>query len=301
MKRFAISLVVVLLSGVAFAQTKAELYDKYSNSVSERDTSAIASLISDWEKLYPGDAELYSLRVNYYMMNAINEIVVISEEEPTDGRRYLVFDDSLGVTRYMYSEFRFDSVNIGLAEGVLAEGIAKYPDRLDLRFAKVFLHQNLNQNTLVVQEIQSALERSITNQNKWVWIHDKPTETDGMSYLRDCIQECFERYFYTDDMESAKSVIDAAIRFYPNDAIFLADRAGIYYYSDDLENALKWYLSSRENAPDDMLVTSNIARIYEQLGDKKNAVKFLRIVADSNDPEFAESAKANLERLNAQE
>lgn len=301
MKRFAISLIVVLLTGVAFAQTKAELYDKFSNSVSERDTSTIVSLISDWEKLYPGDAELYSLRANYYFMNAVNEVVMISEEEPTDGRRYLVFDDSLGVTRYIYSEAKFDSVNIGLTEGVLAEGIAKYPDRLDLRLGKVTIHLSLNENTLAVQEIQSALERSLTNHNKWVGTLDEPIETDGVSYLRDCVQEYFAGFFNTDDLESAKSVIDAAIRFYPNDAIFLADMAAICYYSGDLENALKWYLSSRENAPDDMLVTNNIARIYEELGDKQNAVKFLRIVADSNDQEFAESAKADLKRLNSQE
>ncbi|MBQ4201277.1 MAG: hypothetical protein II648_03155, partial [Bacteroidales bacterium] len=72
MRRLSISFLIVLLSGVAFAQTKAELYDKFSSSVSQRDSTAIVSLISDWEKLYPGDAELYSVRANYYFMNAIS-------------------------------------------------------------------------------------------------------------------------------------------------------------------------------------------------------------------------------------
>ena len=67
-----------------------------------------------------------------------------------------------------------------------------------------------------------------------------------------------------------------------------------------MKDALKWYLSSRENAPDDMLVTYNIARIYEELGDKQNAIKFYRIVANSNDENYAESAKAELKELNAQ-
>ena len=97
MKRLLISSLVILLSGVTFAQTKAELYGRFSRSISQRDSASIVSLISDWEKLYPGDAELYSLRANYYFMNAINEVVVMSDKEPTDGRRALTFRDSLGV------------------------------------------------------------------------------------------------------------------------------------------------------------------------------------------------------------
>ena len=300
MRRLSISFLIVLLSGVAFAQTKAELYDRFSSSVSQRDSTAIVSLISDWEKLYPGDAELYSVRANYYFMNAISEVVVMSDKEPTDGRRALAFRDSLGVTRYMYSEPQYDAVKIGLAKSTLEEGIAKYPDRLDLRLGKVTIHLRANENTLAVQEIQSALERSITNKNKWKGTLDAPIETNGVSYLRDCVQDYFAGFLDTDDMESAKSVIDAAVRLYPKDAMFLADRAAIGYFSGDLKDALKWYLSSRENAPDDMLVTNNIARIYEELGDKQNAIKFYRIVANSDDEDYAESAKAKLKELNSQ-
>lgn len=299
MKRLLISSLVILLSGVTFAQTKAELYNRFSRSVSLRDSTAIVSLISDWERLYPGDAELYSLRANYYFMNAINEVVVMSDKEPTDGRRALAFRDSLGVTRYMYSEPQYDAVKIGLAKSAMEEGIAKYPDRLDLRLGKVTIHLRANENTLAVQEIESALERSITNKNKWVGSLDAPIETDGVSYLRDCVQDYFAGFLDTDDLESAKSVIDAAVRLYPKDAMFLADRAAIGYFSGDLKDALKWYLSSRENAPNDMLVTNNIARIYEELGDKQNAIKFYRIVANSDDEDYAESAKAELKRLNA--
>lgn len=284
---------------MTFAQTKAELYDKFSRSVSQRDSTAVAALISDWERLYPDDAELYSVRANYYFMNAIREVVVMSAEEPSDGRTALSFKDSLGVTRYMYSEPQYDAVKIGLAKSSLEEGIAKHPDRLDLRLGKVTIHLRANENTLAVQEIESALERSITNKNKWMGTLDTPIETDGVSYLRDCVQDYFAGFLDTDDMASAKRVIDAAVRLYPKDAVFLADRAAIGYFSGDLKDALKWYLSALENAPDDMLVANNIAHIYEELGDTQNAIKYYRIVANSGDEDFAESAKAELKRLSA--
>lgn len=100
-------------------------------------------------------------------------------------------------------------------------------------------------------------------------------------------------------MTLAESIIDAAIRLYPKDAVFLADKGTICYYSNDLKGALKWYLASRENAPDDMLVADNIARIYDKLGDKQNAIKYYRIVAESGDENYAESARVRLKNLTA--
>ena len=100
-------------------------------------------------------------------------------------------------------------------------------------------------------------------------------------------------------MTSAGSIVDAAIRLYPKDAVFLADKGTICYYSNDLNGALKWYLASRENAPDAMLVAENIARIYDKLGDKQNAIKYYRIVAESGDENYAESARARLKNLTA--
>ena len=299
MKRLLISSFVFLFFGVTFAQSKAELYDKFGQSVSQRDSTAVVALISDWERLYPDDAELYSVRANYYFMLAISEVVVLSDEEPTDGREAFAFEDSLGVTRYMYSKPTFDADKIGFAQSVLAEGIAKYPDRLDLRLGKAAIHLRVNENTLAVQEIQSALEQSVINKNKWIGTLDTPIETDGVSYLRDCVQDYFSEFLDANDLASAKSLIDAAVRLYPKDAIFLADRAAVGYFSGDLKDALKWYLSSHENAPDDMLVASNIAQIYEELDDKQNAIKYYRIVANSEDEEYTEFAKSELKRLSA--
>lgn len=65
MKGFAVSVIVALFSGITFAQTRAELYNRFDKSISQSDSTAIASLIEDWEKLYPDDAELYSVRANY--------------------------------------------------------------------------------------------------------------------------------------------------------------------------------------------------------------------------------------------
>ena len=121
MRRIFSTFIFMLLSCAVFAQTKAELYDRFSQAVSEHDTTTVVSLISDWERLYPGDAELFSLRANYYFMDAASDVIALSAEKPADGRGYYVMEDSLGNTQYMYSDVQTDSLKVGYTKAILAD------------------------------------------------------------------------------------------------------------------------------------------------------------------------------------
>ena len=291
---------MVLFVCSALAQSREELYNNFKVALSERDSTAILSLISDWEKIYPLDAELYSLKANYYFQNAVDDVVVMSEIEPTDGRYYYVAEDSLGSKLYMYSVLQIDSIKLDSAKEVLAEGISKNPDRIDLRLGKVAMHLYVQENLLAVQEIQSALEHSTKNNNKWNGTLDSPIESNGISYLRDCIQGYLSQLLDANDYVSAEKMIDTCIRLYPNDAIFLTDKGALRSYAGDSETALHWFLKARELTPEDMLIANNIAYLYEKQGDKKNALKYYRIVADGNDESCAEIARTAIQELSAE-
>ena len=300
MRRTFSIFIFMLLSCAAFAQTRAELYGRFSQAVSEHDTTTVVSLISDWERLYPGDAELFSLRANYYFMDAVSDVIALSAEKPADGRGYYVMEDSLGNTQYMYSEVQTDSIRVGYAKAILADGIAKYPDRIDLRLGKVTLHLKVGENTSAVKEVCSMVEHSVVNDNKWLGTLDEPVETDGVSYMRDCIQDYLSQLVDAEDLVSAEDMVDACVRFYPKDPVFLSDKGVMRFYAGDLKSALDWYLSAYSVSPGDMLIVNNIAYTYEKLGDKQNALKYYRILADSNDAEFSENAKAAVQELSAE-
>lgn len=300
MKRLLFVVVTILISCTSFAQTRAELYDSYNSAISKKDLTSLVSLISNWEKLYPNDAELYSVKANYYFQNAVNDVIVMSGTPPTDGRECFELRDSLGVKSYMYSELQIDSVKLDSAKEVLAEGISKHPDRLDLRLGKVTIHLYVQENELAVQEVQSALEHSIKNDNKWVEALDNPIETDGVSYLRDCIQDYLSQLLNVNDIVIAEKMIDTCIQLYPKEAVFVSDKGTLRFYSDDLKNALEWFLKARKLSPDDMLITNNIANIYKMQGDKKNALKYYRIIAKSGDEYFAEIAQTAIQELNGE-
>lgn len=300
MKRLLLTLAVVMLSCSVFAQTQAELYDRFNEAISRYDIDGAAAVIDEWEKAYPGDAEIFALQANYHFQKAINEEIVMSDTEPDDGREYLLTKDSLGVQRYLYSEIRIDSTELKAAQAALTEGILNHPDRLDLRLGKITVHLYVDEHDLAVQEVKSALERSLKNQNRWTDTLDEPIETDGVSYLRECIQDYLSQLIEADDLASAEKMIDDCILSYPKDAVFLTDKGVLRFYADDLKGALKWFRKASKADPDDMLIMANIANIYEKMGNRKKALKYYSIIAESDDEEFAEIAKSAIQELTHQ-
>ena len=300
MKYLLVTLFAALLTWSAIAQTREDLYARFTEASMNADTTAISELLTEWEKLYPDDAELYSVRANYLYLSSRNEVITLTTEEPIDGMECYEVKDSAGVKGYMYSKIQTDSVKYEAAITTLTEGIRKYPDRLDLRLGKVTLLLYANKNDHAVEEIIQAIQHSTENQNNWYYTLDVPVETDGVSFLRDCIQDYFGRFLDAEDLVSAETLIDACISMYPNDAVFISDKGTIRIVADDLPGAMEWFSKANKIAPDDMLIVYNIAIIYKMQGDIDNALKYFGIMLESGDDEYSELAKTEIEQLNSQ-
>lgn len=302
MKRTILLLCSFFICLATYAQSREDLYKSFSEIIHQQDTTAIVNLISDWERLYPNDAELYSVRANYAYKSAIQELVIMSDELPSDVDQYLELYDSKDSTEtkgYMFTQVTIDSLKVSDATAILAEGIAKYPDRIDLRMGKARLHLDSGHIDETIEEINSALRYSKVNDNKWLTTLDVPVETEGISYLQECVQGYIYEIMNADALPEAKRMIDTAVNYYPKDAVFLSDKAAIQYYSGDIKNALKTYLKASKCAPQDMLILNNIAHIYNELGNVKKALKYYRIIAESSDEEYVPIADEAIKELSS--
>ena len=96
-----------------------------------------------------------------------------------------------------------------------------------------------------IKEVKSALEQSKINNNNWLETLDTPIETDGVSYLRDCIQDYFAQFLETDNLPFAEKLADVCVELYPKEAIFLTDKGTARYYAGDLQGAAEWYLKAQ--------------------------------------------------------
>ena len=126
-----LTIAIVSLASFAMAQTESveQIYERYNilTEAEEPDTAAIRVLIEDWEKDSPNDADLFYLRFFYQSSKIIQE-----------GRNLSVSPQKMG--DYMGLQFvkDFQPGAFDSAFEILDEGIAKYPNRLDLRLNRVY-------------------------------------------------------------------------------------------------------------------------------------------------------------------
>lgn len=300
MKHLIIFVCTIILCNAAGGQDRKSLYEKFSNAIYNQDSTAVANLISEYENLYPEDAEIYSLKANQLYLSAYHEVLMSSTELPENCNHYMELrdpEDSTVIKGYMYTQVILDTLKIQDAISILDEGISKNPNRLDLRIGKTRNHFDAGQIPEALDELSSALLYSKINDNKWLWTLDKPVKSNGVSYLRESIQGFLSELSDETSLNLAKGMIETAIRCYPNDAVFLADKAGILYYNGDLENALACYFDALKCDSEDMLIMYNIGEIYAELGHTDNALKYFHIASQSSDMEISRAARLAIEEL----
>lgn len=301
MKKILLVISVAFFSCVLFAQTRAELYAIYQKSIEENDSVALVSLIEKWEDMYPHDADLYTIKVNYYFNNSVQNVLLFSDTIPAGDVRYLSIKDENGKEFYSYFEKRVvDEEMYLLAIKTFDEAIRMHPNRLDIRAGLIHTNLQLKQYEPAVQQILSTIEHSAKNDNDWTWTHDSIADPDGYIFLRDILCDYMNQMINADEIVLMEKVLDTCLRIYPKDEVFMNSKGVITHLSGNLQEALKWYLKAYQQAPNDIVVLSNVASTYYNLGDKENAIKYYRIVAQCGIEEYVQQANYIIEELTAQ-
>ena len=296
MKKAILLAFAALFCLTAFSQTRKELYDSLAKSFKDKDTVQRGKIIADWERLYPKDAELYSVYANLYLSKAMKEVVIMSKEKPED-EEYFVAKDSLGNEIYMYSTVDYDSGMLQKSLSTLEEGIAKFPDRLDFRFGLASVLYDTDNYREMVNVLCNTVERSGANGNKWLWTLDENVD-DGKGEMMETLQGYFNELFNEiGDKVLAETLVNKVLQFYPKDIVFLNDKAIFAYDRGDLDGALKEFLNIHVMAPNDAVVINNIAYLYEKKKDKANALKYYRLLEKTDDENYVRLAKKAIAEL----
>lgn len=296
MKKAFLLAVAALFCTVALSQTRQELYDSLAQSFQDKDSAQTAKIIADWERIYPKDAELFSVYANLYYSKAMKEVVIISKEMPED-EEYFIGKDSLGNEIYMYSIIELDDEMVDKAVSKLEEGISKFPDRLDFRFGLAHILYEVERHQEMVNSIGKTVERSKENGNKWTWTLDVEVD-DGEGVLMETLQGYFQDlYNQPDGTPLAESYVNKVLQYYPQSIEFLNDKAIFAYDRGNIDEALDLFLKIHEMAPKDAVVINNIAYTYQLKKDKANALKFYRLLEKTDDVEYVNLAKKAIDEL----
>ena len=293
MKRRVVLFAVCLCNLMAWGQT--DYYAHFQELLDKEDTVGLRAFIPEWEQKAGPSGDTYAAWCNLLLLEARKEVLQLSADTVVhDG---LLLTDSTGnkagsITGQVY----YDAEKMGKLYQKFDEGLAEYPDRLDLWFGKAHVQQLQNDDIAALETLKKVIDRSLVNHQQWLWTNDKPTPSAPKDFFFDSLQGYFS-YFHDAQSDSvAQALVEYGLKYYPDNIYLLNDKAVLLTNAKKLDEALDIFLKLHSLAPNDEIVVWNIASLYAEKHDKKQAAIYYKKLLKSKDRRRRKFAKQELKR-----
>ena len=297
MARFTRIILLMIISSYTFGQNYQTEFSKY---LQEGDTIKQFEVLTKWEKASPKDAELFTSYFNYFFSKSRKEILVLASGSPTKKEETLILKDSLGQkVGYIGNQINYEKTNLQMAFEKINKGIKLYPNRLDMRFGKIYaLGQNKNWKDFT-KEIINTIDYSNKINNKWTWTNNKPVENPKVFFLNS-IQGYQTQIYNTEDdslLKNMREISERILKYHPNHVKSLSNISISYLLTGQYEKGLIPLLKAEKIDPKDAIILNNIAQAYKLKGDKKNSIKYYKKTIEFGDNRLKQFAKEQIELL----
>lgn len=285
---------VFLSTTVTYSQDN---YEKFKVLSVNKDTVGQRNLLEQWARKNHQDPEFYTCYFNYYVQKSLSEVIMLDRNPGKEEALRMI--DSTGQTAgYLYSQTTYDPKYLKLGFEIIDKGIEKFPDRLDMRFGKIYMLGEANHYDLFTDEIVKSIEYSNKNRNNWLWTTNTKVK-EPKSFLLDNIQN-YVNDLYNLGNEQAKNIrriAEASLRVYPDHVVSLSNLAISYILENNYTKALEPLLRAEKQSPNDLIVLGNIAHVYTNLNDNQHAVKYYEKLLEFGDENAREFAAEQLKKL----
>ncbi len=263
--------------------------ENFEAAVQEKDTIAQREILDKWERKSPNDAELYTSLFNYYFNRARREVVTVNADKPSG--EALELRDSLNqIAGYMGSEIIYDSEILDTALAKIQSGIDAYPDRLDMRFGKIYALGETENWNRYTDEIIRVVDRSDENDNAWTWTGNEP-KPGAKDFMLSVFQDYQLKLYHTGDdslLINMRQIANRILKSYPDQVKSLSNLSVTHLLLGEYDKGIEALLKAEKINPKDPVVLSNIAHGYKMKGDKEKAIAYYKkIMAFGNAQEVS--------------
>lgn len=274
-------------------------YERFKKLSGDKDSVGQKGLLQEWEKKDSNDPELYTCYFNYYVQKSMSEMIRL-DATPGAGRDLQVTDSINQVVGYIYGETSYNPKYLKLAFEIVDKGIAKFPDRLDMRFGKVHMLGEISNYESFTDEIVKSIDYSARNKNNWKWTMNESVK-EPKDFLLDNIQTYINRLFDLGDgqAQNIRRIAETTLKCYPDHVISLSNLGISYIFESNYTKALEPLLAAEKKSPKDHIILGNIAYVYANLKDSRKAIEYYEKViqfGDDNSRRFAEQQLKELKR-----
>ncbi|WOI23981.1 tetratricopeptide repeat protein [Nonlabens ulvanivorans] len=295
MKKIFGTLMVILISQLGFSQNYQSEFQKFCET---NDTINQLKTLKKWQSENPKDAELFTSYFNYHFMKSRQEVLALTTDQPNG--ESLVLKDSLNQNAgFIGSQIHYNQTEVKKGLDKIDEGIKLYPNRLDMRFGKIYALGQIPDWTKFTAEILKTIEFSDKNNNEWTWTNNVKQE-NGKEFFLSSLQDYQVQLYNTGDDELLKNMREIAnkvLEFYPNHIESLSNLSITYLLTGEYDKGIEPLLKAEKINPKDYIVLGNIAQGYKLKGDKKKAFEYYEKTAEYGDERAKEYAKQQIAEL----
>lgn len=285
----------IMFYQISFGQDFKTDFQKF---VSSKDTINQKLTLEKWEMANSNDPELYTSYFNYYFLKARQEVIALTTSEP-DRNGIELIDSTNKVAGFLGNQLYFDTVEINKGIVKIDKGIKLFPNRLDMRFGKIYVLGELEDWELFTIEIINTINYSKINENKWTWTNNEE-QKDGREFLLTSIHDYQLQLYNTgidDLLNNMRQIAQTILKYYPNHIESLSNLSISYILVGEYTKGLEPLMVAEKIDPKDYVVLANIAQCYKLQGNNSKAVEYYKKVNQYGDEQAKEYAKEQIKEL----
>lgn len=277
-----------IMTTICLGQDYKKEFDKFCQ---EGNTNNQIKLLTKWEIEDPNSPELFTSFFNYYFLKSRQE-------------ESLQLIDSTGkVAGFIGGDIKYNREILQKGFDKIDLGIMKYPNRLDMRFGKVYALGEVKEWDKFTDEIIKTIQYSKKNNNEWTWTNNEEKQ-NGKEFLLSSIQDYQLTLYNTerdDLLENMRIIAEEILKVYPNHIESLTNISITYLLVEEYDKGIETLLKAEKINPKDVVVLSNIAHGYRLKNDIKNSIKYYEKMLTLDDENAVSFAKEQIESLQTTE
>ena len=295
MKKIFGTLIVILISQIGFSQDYQSEFQKYCET---NDTINQLKTLKKWQSENPKDAELYTSYFNYHFMKSRQEVIALTADQPNG--KSLILKDSLNQNvGFLGSQIHYNKAELKKGLEKIDEGIKLYPNRLDMRFGKIYVFGQIPDWENFTSEILKTIEYSVKNKNNWTWTNNEKFDGNEKEFLLSIQDYQYQLYNTGEDslLKNMREIAMKVLEYYQNHVESLSNLSVTYLLTGEYDKGIEPLLRAEKINPKDYIVLGNIAQGYKLKGDKKKAIEYYEKTAELGDEKAKEFAKQQIAEL----
>ena len=228
-----VSFFLIFLFGNLLNTNAQEKLQVFYSLIEQNDTSAVKKHLEEWNSENSEDPELYIAYFNFYFYTSrIVEMQVIDNPEDYPLTQIINTDSAQNEKDAIHAipKVTYDRDILNKGFSYINSGISNNPDRLDMRFGKVFIFNMIEDFESSKEEIIRIISHSIEINNNWLWANNKKLDNPKESmlgtiqdYIITLTQSSDSNYFY-----KIEQISETILKHYPNHITSLSNLSNVY-------------------------------------------------------------------------